>query len=634
MSSVGTERVGLTIEVLGQLVVKRDGIRHDLPRSRKTRGLLAYLAFSGRPHRRDDLCALLWEGATDPRGELRWSLAKIKAAIGASLEVSPDGVGLSTDGLFVDVTAFLSLAQGPLTQQNVTEALALWRAAPLADLDVEGQPAFQAWVAAEREALGLIRIKLLKAGVELAWAEPEAALSAARRLVAQEPWSEWGHARVIQLLERCGRMTEAASYMATTRRNLSSELGIAEEKILLSLPAAPASSTEARAYRQRQRPKPVVRIERFKVVSAGASAQGVAVQVTSMLNAALWRRACCEVVEGETATPTQMGEAADPDFAIRGAVVRDANAAHLSLRLINLRRGTMIWSCQDELWNPTSASLSAWVHGSLEAMASAFRSGRHEADDPNDIRNRLLEATALASALEPGANQRAIQLLNTVLKEAADDSSALALASWCYAQRAVYNWSSQPDNERREARYYAAAATQDGIDDPRVLTTIATARTLVKEGNAAQVLLERALRLNIRSPHAHTRRGWLANYADEPEVGARHFLRAIKLAPLDPLVFNAYAGLGAAHFIQGDYVQAIRRMEQALALNPKALWIQRNLVPAYAAVGDRRNAEEGVEALTKGYPRLTVSDIVGAVVFSPPVLAKIALGLRESGLPA
>jgi hypothetical protein len=36
----------------------------------------------------------------------------------------------------------------------------------------------------------------------------------------------------------------------------------------------------------------------------------------------------------------------------------------------------------------------------------------------------------------------------------------------------------------------------------------------------------------------------------------------------------------------------------------------------------------------KGYPRLTVDDIVSAVVFSAPVLAKIAVGLRESGLPA
>src|SRR5579859_345041 len=77
----------IAIGVLGPLLVTRDGLRKDLPRSRKTRGLLAYLALMPQACRREDLCDLLWDGTADPRSELRWSLAKIKAAVGPWIDV-------------------------------------------------------------------------------------------------------------------------------------------------------------------------------------------------------------------------------------------------------------------------------------------------------------------------------------------------------------------------------------------------------------------------------------------------------------------------------------------------------------------------------------------------------------------
>lgn len=244
-----------------------------------------------------------------------------------------------------------------------------------------------------------------------------------------------------------------------------------------------------------------------------------------------------------------------------------------------------------------------------------------------------MRARSLAGALQPEANGRALDLLNDVLAADADEPEALALAAWSYAQRAVYNWSANPDRDRSEARHHAAAATRVGIDDPDCLTLIAAARTLVADRNGAEVLLRRALRLDARAAGTHNRCGWLANYIDEPARALRHFRTAMRLAPLDPGCFNALAGLGVAHFIRGDHRRAIRGMEQALALNPGAVWIYRNLVPAYAAAGDRQKAENGIEALLRDYPRLTVASVCNAMVFSPAVMASIAEGLRCAGLP-
>ena len=71
----------LEIRTLGGLAVIRDGESVTLPASRKTRALLAYLAVTARSHRRERLCELFWELPDDPRGALRWSLAKIRPLV-------------------------------------------------------------------------------------------------------------------------------------------------------------------------------------------------------------------------------------------------------------------------------------------------------------------------------------------------------------------------------------------------------------------------------------------------------------------------------------------------------------------------------------------------------------------------
>ena len=72
----------ISVCLLGAVEVSRDGVDIPLPRSRKTRALLAYLATTARAHQRDKLCELLWEVPDDPRGALRWSLSKLRGLAG------------------------------------------------------------------------------------------------------------------------------------------------------------------------------------------------------------------------------------------------------------------------------------------------------------------------------------------------------------------------------------------------------------------------------------------------------------------------------------------------------------------------------------------------------------------------
>src|SRR5262249_37863677 len=79
MSPTGTKTdASLEIRVMGELAVFCDGEQLSLPRSRKTRALLAYLAVTGQPQSRERICEMFWDVPDDPRGSLRWSLSKLR----------------------------------------------------------------------------------------------------------------------------------------------------------------------------------------------------------------------------------------------------------------------------------------------------------------------------------------------------------------------------------------------------------------------------------------------------------------------------------------------------------------------------------------------------------------------------
>src|SRR6478735_9277444 len=74
-------RASLHIRLLNELEVSSNGRTLELPNSRKTRALLGYLVLTAKPERRERLCDLFWDGPSDPRAALRWSLTKMRGML-------------------------------------------------------------------------------------------------------------------------------------------------------------------------------------------------------------------------------------------------------------------------------------------------------------------------------------------------------------------------------------------------------------------------------------------------------------------------------------------------------------------------------------------------------------------------
>ncbi|MFM0140204.1 ATP-binding protein [Caballeronia grimmiae] len=222
----------LSIRLLGELEVRRNGVKVPLPASRRTRALLGYLAMSSGAVVRSTLCDLLWDGPDDPRAALRWSLSKLRPLVGdAAVErIVADRTHVAFDaaGAFVDSSRVLTLlAQGPieLPVAALEEAAQLLRGEFLGGLELPGCYRFHNWCVGQRERFVQMRKAVLRALIDrLAHAGP-LAMRYGRELVEADPLDESAHATLIGLLDAAGRRPDADNHLRYTRELLEREVG-------------------------------------------------------------------------------------------------------------------------------------------------------------------------------------------------------------------------------------------------------------------------------------------------------------------------------------------------------------------------------------------------------------------------
>jgi DNA-binding SARP family transcriptional activator len=210
----------LEIRLLGELEVARDGAAVPLPASKKSRALLAYLAATARPHLRERLCELLWEGPDDPRAALRWSLTKLRPLVDPHLVAARDRVEFRGSGAAIDIRAICTPANA--TTDQLEACAALFRGEFLDGLDLPGCFRYQQWCIAERERYRQEHVAVL---TELTQRLGDRALPYARRRVAIDPFNEPAHAALIRLLTSAGQHQDAIRQYECCRSVFERELG-------------------------------------------------------------------------------------------------------------------------------------------------------------------------------------------------------------------------------------------------------------------------------------------------------------------------------------------------------------------------------------------------------------------------
>ncbi|MFG1494984.1 alpha/beta fold hydrolase [Saccharospirillum sp. HFRX-1] len=203
----------LTIRTMGGLSIYQDGQRLDLPRSRKTRALLAYLAISEKTFRRDQLCEFFWKEPNDPRSTLRWSLSKIRPLVNQSdkkrLVADREQVSLLTYDVFIDIREMELKTNDPFTTAQELESISESLEETFLDgTELPDQDKYQRWLMVKRQSLVQLKTRVL----HRLSTHPELStikrLQWARRRLQMEPFNPSAATRLLTLLESLGLSKE------------------------------------------------------------------------------------------------------------------------------------------------------------------------------------------------------------------------------------------------------------------------------------------------------------------------------------------------------------------------------------------------------------------------------------------
>ncbi|AKF10699.1 large transcriptional regulator [Sandaracinus amylolyticus] len=242
-------RPGLHLRLLGELEASASGARLALPPSKKTRALLAYLALTGRAHRRERLSDLLWDVTDDRRAALRWSLTKLRDVVDVEgrerLRADREHVSLDLSDVHVDVLEVREMVGSDVESAPtpvLERALERFGGELLEGLDLDDFPVFHAWCVAERSDVRQLRARILTTLLERARGNPQRALPYARDLVQLDPSDAAARARLQELLHASGRYREAEAQSRTDRRLLGAPaLEALGDARISSSPRAPGS---------------------------------------------------------------------------------------------------------------------------------------------------------------------------------------------------------------------------------------------------------------------------------------------------------------------------------------------------------------------------------------------------------
>ncbi|MEL7389826.1 MAG: alpha/beta fold hydrolase [Pseudomonadota bacterium] len=216
----------MRISVLGEIQVDWENRRLELPTSKKTRALLAYLIMTRRTVRRERLCELFWDLPSDPRASLRWALWKIRSMLDTPdskrLIADRERVGVIMDDVEVDyLTARRLLSEDKrLLSVADLQMLAEALAEPLLDgLDGAGDEVFDAWLTSEREDARQLHATALRCLARHVDLDPLERVKWAQKWWEAVPFDATAASEAVAAYRATGRTDEANAIEQSFRRD-------------------------------------------------------------------------------------------------------------------------------------------------------------------------------------------------------------------------------------------------------------------------------------------------------------------------------------------------------------------------------------------------------------------------------
>jgi TolB-like protein len=345
--------------------------------------------------------------------------------------------------------------------------------------------------------------------------------------------------------------------------------------------------------------------------------------------------------KGRAVDVKQVGRDLGVRYVLEGSVRKMAGSVRITAQLIDASTGAHLWAdrfdgtlenifgLQDEVCNSVVGAIARKVEQSEIRRATAKPTENLDAYD------YFLRGKAQLYMWTRESIDEALRLFYKAAELDPNYASAFGMAAWCYTRRKANAAVTDPERETAETARVARRAVELANDDAVALCSggFALAR-VVGDLDAGALFIDRALKVNPNLAMAWLTSGWTRSYLGDPELSVEHLKHAMRLSPLDPLMFGMYSGLAFAHLFAARYDEAASWAEKALREQPDWIPALRTACASYALAGRDDDAGRAMARLRRLAPEMRVSNLKGLMPLRRSEdLSRLTAGLRSAGLP-
>jgi TolB-like protein/class 3 adenylate cyclase len=416
-------------------------------------------------------------------------------------------------------------------------------------------------------------------------------------------------------------------------------------------PVSPTSRTPSKAPLPLP-DKPSIAVLPFQNMSGDPEqdyfADGMVEEIITALSRVRWlfviARNSAFTYKGRAVNVKQVGRELGVRYVLEGSVRKAANRVRITGQLVDALNGAHLWANRFDgelenifqLQDQVTASVVGIIAPRMEEAEIAR--AKHKPTESLDAYDCYLRGVASLQAMFGGSKEavnEALQLFYRAIELDPEFASPHGMAAWCYVLRKNYGWVTDDSQEIAETERLARRAARLAKEDAVALYTagFALARIVGYLDDGA-ALIDRALALDPNLAAAWHLSGWVNIYLGKPEIAIDHMARAMRLNPLDPLMFGMQNGTAAAHFLAERYDEASAWSEKALRIHTDYLPAMRMAAASHACAGRLAEAQKIIERIRQIDPELRVSTLTDVVPFrKPQEIARYVEGLRKAGLP-
>jgi TolB-like protein/class 3 adenylate cyclase len=351
--------------------------------------------------------------------------------------------------------------------------------------------------------------------------------------------------------------------------------------------------------------------------------------------------------KGKSPDIRDVGRALGVRYVLEGSVRKAANRVRITGQLVDSVSGAHLWADRfdgtlDDIFDLQDQVTTTVVAAITPRMEQAeIERTKSKPTERLDAYDYYLRGTAKLSSPPAGtgeaasASQEARALFRKATELDPDFALAYGMAAQCYIiESQIAGLTADRAATVAETARLARLAAMLGKDDAVVLSRAGQALAyVVGEIDEGAALVDRAIALNPNLAQAWNFGGWTKIFLGEPELAIERFARAMRLNPLDPLLFLMQMGTACGHLFLGRYDEASTWAEKALRERPRIIIALRIAAACFALSGRLDEAQKTAARVRELSPGFRISHVQTLFPLRRPQdLAIYGEGLRLAGL--